>query len=385
MMTAFDRRRFLASGALLGAATLSLPKMVFARANTAKRLLFILQRGAADGLATLAPVGDPDFARHRAQFADIYADAPQLDGFFALHPALHNIGSLYASKDALFVHAVSCSHRERSHFDAQNILESGGARAYATRDGWLNRLIGLLPADARSALALSPVVPLALQGAQPSSSYAPSALPDASEDLLRRVSGLYQSDPTLSMLWDDALKTRAMAGDTDMRNLRNAQAAGTLAASLMTGPDSARIMMIESNGWDSHSGQAGQLNRSFGSLDALVGAYKQGLGAEWDNTLVMIATEFGRTVAVNGTRGTDHGTASAAMLLGGGVNGGRIMADWPGLRAQDLFENRDLMPTASLEAVLAGATADHFGLDPALTMQKLFPQRTVKAMGGLIS
>ena len=378
-----DRRKLLVSGAAFGAASLALPRMAFAQAATAKRLLFILQRGAADGLAALAPTGDPDFARNRGSLLEAGDSGRKLDGFFTLHPALANVGNLYSSREALFVHAASCSHRERSHFDAQNLLESGGTKAYGTRDGWLNRMLGLLPAANSSALALAPVVPLALQGPSKVSSYAPSSLPDASEDLIQRVSSLYQSDPQLDALWQEAVKTREMAGDTGLRNLRNAEATGKLAATLMTGMDSARVMMVETNGWDSHAGQTGQLNRAFGSLDAMISAYRSGMGGAWKNTLVVVATEFGRTVAVNGTNGTDHGTASAAMLLGGGVKGGRVVADWPGLRSQDLYENRDLMPTTSLEAVIAGAVSGHFGLDSQLAMKTLFPGRTVSPLEGL--
>jgi len=378
-----NRRNLLVSGSALGAAALTLPRMAFAQAATEKRLLFILQRGAADGLATITPMGDPDYVRQRGRLIDGENVDQSLDGFFNLHPALTGIGNLYLNKEALFVHATACSHRERSHFDAQNLLESGGPKAYETRDGWLNRMLALLPKPQAAALALAPVVPLALQGPQQVSSYAPSALPDASEDLMQRVSTLYGFDPQLDALWKKALQTREMAGDTELRNLRNARAAGTLAASLMTGPDSARVMMVETNGWDSHAGQPGQLNRALQSLDGLVSAYRDGMGEKWQDTMVLVATEFGRTVAVNGTNGTDHGTASAAMVLGGSVKGGRVLADWPGLRAQDLYEGRDLMPTTSLEAVLASSVAQHFALDPTRALATLFPGRALNPIGGL--
>ena len=379
-----DRRRLLTASAAFGGASLLMPRIAFAQNAGNKRLLFILQRGAADGLSTLAPVGDSRFKSHRSAFADDYADAQQLGGFFALHPGFSEVGSLYEKGEALLVHATASSYRERSHFDGQNLLESGGNRAYAMRDGWLNRMLGMLPGGSNSALALAPIVPLALQGSNSASSYAPSALPDASEDLMGRVSSLYESDPQLGALWSEALKTRAMAGDTQMRNLRDAKAAGALAASLMSGAEGARIMMVESDGWDSHAGQRGQFNNLASRLDAMLASYREGMGEDWNNTLVMVATEFGRTVAVNGTNGTDHGTASAAMLLGGAVNGGRVIADWPGLGGNDLHEGRDLKPTTALESVLAGAVSGHFALDPTQAMQTLFPGRTSPALEGLI-
>ncbi len=379
-----DRRNLLLRSAALGGATLLMPTMALAAAATDKRLLFVLQRGAADGLATLAPVGDPDFLRRRDRLADGVEDLPKLDGFFALHPAFENIGGLYRDGQALFVHAVATSYRERSHFDAQNLLESGGTEAYAVRDGWLNRLLGLLPDGGARALALSPAVPLALQGQHSVSSYAPSALPEATGNMMDRVAQLYRSDPQLSGLLDEALRTREMAGDTQLKNLRDAEKTGELAASLMRGPEGARIMMVESDGWDSHAGQRFQFNQQATRLDAMLGAYRSGMGVDWNDTLVLVATEFGRTVARNGTDGTDHGTAGAAMLLGGSVAGGRVLADWPGLAAKDLYEERDLRPTRSLEAVLAGAVAAHFGIEPPLAMRTLFPDRDAQAEEGLL-
>jgi uncharacterized protein (DUF1501 family) len=379
-----NRRTLLASSIALGATTLLVPQMALAQAATKKKLLFVLQRGAADGLATLAPIGDPDFARHRAPFVDDYADAMKVGSFFALHPALKNIGKLYTEGQAAFVHATASSYRERSHFDGQNLLESGGPKAYAAKDGWMNRMLGLLPEGQKSGLALAQIVPLALQGINSVSSYAPTRLPNASADLMDRVSRMYESDPQLEALWQKAIETRAMAGNTQMRNLRDAQEAGKLAASLMNTPDGASVMMIESDGWDSHAGQRGQLSNMFGRLDALLGSYRDNMGASWNDTLVLVATEFGRTVAVNGTNGTDHGTGSVAMALGGAVKGGQVIADWPGLKQNNLYESRDLNPTTPLESVLAGAVAGHFGLDPELAMLTLFPGRSTRPIEGLI-
>ncbi|MDN3645780.1 DUF1501 domain-containing protein [Pontixanthobacter aestiaquae] len=379
-----SRRNFVLSSILAGSASLALPRLAVAQTATSKRLLFILQRGAADGLATLAPVADPQFNALRGALAEDYDGVGLSGGLFALHPSYENVGALYSQKQALFVQAVASSYRERSHFEGQNVIESGGATAYSVRDGWLNRLLGLIPEQDIRALALSPSIPLAMQGAQSMSSYAPTALPGADKDLMARVGRIYESDPELGALFAEAQKTRAMAGDTQMRNLRDAEKVGGLAASLMIGAGAASVMMIESNGWDSHAGQRGQFSRQARQLDALLGAYQQSMAAEWNDTLVIVATEFGRTVKLNGTNGSDHGTGSAAMLLGGAVAGGKVIADWPGLRQNDLFEGRDLNPTNALEAVLAGAVAGHFGLDPELAMRTLFPARSASPVEGLI-
>jgi uncharacterized protein (DUF1501 family) len=368
-----DRRSLLRTGAI-GAAALFAPRIAFAAAPTDKRFVFIIQRGAADGLGIVAPVGDPAFAGQRGVLADIAEGGAKLDATFTLHPMLAETAKLYAAKQALFAHAVASPYRERSHFDGQNVLESGGKGPYAVKDGWLNRMLTLLPEANARAIAIAAAIPLALRGPKEVASYAPSALPDASDDLLQRVSMLYQGDAQLHGLWEQALATRTLTGDLAADNGRNAAATGALAARLMAPANGARIAMIETGGWDTHSGQKARLGAQLRGLDAMIGAIRTGLGAEWANTVVLVATEFGRTVAVNGTGGTDHGTASCAMLLGGGLKGGRVIADWPGLAQGALYEGRDLRPTGDLDGFIAGAVAAHFALDPARTLSALFPQ-----------
>ncbi|NOU03220.1 MAG: DUF1501 domain-containing protein [Novosphingobium sp.] len=375
-----DRRQLLA----VGAASLFAPRIAFAAASTPKRLVFVIQRGAADGLATLAPLGDPAYSGLRGDLAADLVSGLKLDGMFTLHPALKQLGTLYGAKQALFAHAVASPYRDRSHFDGQNVLETGGAQPYDRKDGWMNRLLPLLPAGQARALAVSATIPAALRGDAPVASYAPSNLPDAPADLLQRVSMLYSGDAELHRLWEEALQTRAMAAGTDLGGARGGEAAGKLVAALMNGPQGARVVMVETTGWDTHAGQRARLTAQLSGLDALIAALKTGLGAAWDETLVVVATEFGRTAAVNGTGGTDHGTGSMAMLLGGTVAGGRVVADWPGLAPAQLYEGRDLKPTASLDAVLGGAVAAHFGIDPALAAARLFPGGGGRLVGGLV-
>jgi uncharacterized protein (DUF1501 family) len=388
MMTALNRRTLLAGSLALGATSLTLPRMAFAQGAGTRNLLFVLLRGAADGMAMLAPVGDPGFAALRGATLPDYEGAARLGSFFAVHPALVEIGKAATAGEALFVHAAATAYRERSHFDAQNLLETGGTAPYAVRDGWLNRLAGLMNEQARGgpvrALAIAPSVPLMLRGDAPVSNYAPSALPEASEDLIARVSQLYGDDAELGSLWARALETRAMAADDGLSNLRDASAAGELTASLMRGGEGARIAMIELGGWDTHANQRGAFARSARGLDALIAAYRTAMGDAWGDTLVLVATEFGRTARMNGTGGTDHGTAGAAIVLGGGVRGGRVIADWPGLGDKQLFEARDLAPTTALESVLAGTVAEHLRLDPAIAMARLFPGRSAAPLAGIM-
>lgn len=379
-----NRRNLVMTGAV-GALSLGFaPRIAFARAAGARRLVFILQRGAADGLATVAPVGDPAFAGQRGVLAEEFDAGHRLDAMFALHPNLRTVAQLYAGQQALFVHAVASPYRDRSHFDAQNVIESGGLSAYQLKDGWMNRLLGLMPDAERRGIAVAATIPLALRGRVEVASYAPSALPDASDDLLGRVSALYAPDRQLHAIWEQAMATRALTGDLAANGGRNAAATGALAARLLAAENGARVAMIETGGWDTHAGQRGRLGGQLNGLDQMIAALKDGLGPVWGQTLVLVATEFGRTVKVNGTQGTDHGTASVAWLLGGAVRGGRVVADWPGLSDAALYEGRDLRPTMALDSVIAGAAADHFGIDPARAMATLFPGQAARAMDGLI-
>jgi uncharacterized protein (DUF1501 family) len=380
MTLSLNRRHMLGA---LGAATLLPTRLAYAAAAQGeRRFVFIIQRGAADGLATLAPLGDPAFERARGALAADFAGAAKLDSTFSLHPALAGMGTLYAQRQALFVHGVGIPYRDRSHFDAQNVLETGGTRPYEAKDGWMNRLLALLPGGTR-AMAVSPTVPAALRGPRDVTSYANSRLPDPDAELMSRVSKMYSGDKQLHALWESSMQAKAMAAGNDDSG-QDPVATGKLAASLLSGPSGARIAMIETGGWDTHFQQKGRIERQLKGLDAMIGALKTGLGPAWNETLVLVATEFGRTVAPNGTGGTDHGTGSLAMLLGGTVSGGKVVSDWPGLAPGQLFEGRDLKPTLALDAAIAGAVAAHFGLDPALVLATCFPGGGSKPIGGLI-
>ncbi|MEO0464730.1 MAG: DUF1501 domain-containing protein [Pseudomonadota bacterium] len=386
MTLSLNRRSLIAGSLAVTASAACSPNIAMARVPGDRNLLFVLLRGAMDGMAMLAPLGDPGFEAARALALPDYDGATRLGSMFALHPSFGEVGKAYQDGDALFVHATATSYRDRSHFDGQDLLESGGVKPNSKRDGWLNRLVGMMEGEEQPprALAIAPTIPLALRGQAAASNYAPSNLPNASADFLDRVSRLYEGDEQLGALWSSALETRAMAADSGLKNLRDAQKTGELIASLMREKAGARIAMIELNGWDTHANQRGAFARAAGSLDALLGAYRIAMGPAWDKTLVLVATEFGRTVRYNGTRGTDHGTASATLLMGGAVRGGQIAGDWPGMAESQLFQGRDLRPTTALESVLAGASAEHMGLDPARAMTQLFPDRSAGPLSGLV-
>jgi uncharacterized protein (DUF1501 family) len=205
---ALDRRGFLGATALFSASP-----VLFARAATNRRFIFIIQRGAADGLNTVIPYAEPAYGNLRGALAVDAASALKLDGTFALHPSLVTLRDLYANGQASFFHAVASPYRDRSHFDGQNVLETGGSAPYLVKDGWMNRLVGMLPRNGKEAIAFSPAVPMALRGPVEVTTYAPSALPQADEDLMSRVEQLYAKDAHLHALWSSALSARGMAGE----------------------------------------------------------------------------------------------------------------------------------------------------------------------------
>jgi len=376
MNAMLSRRQFLGVAAAGAGAMLVSPHMAFAHVATERRFVFVIQRGAADGLNIVVPYAEPAYATLRGALAIDTSNAPRLDGTFALHPALAQVAKMYADREALFVHAVASPYRDRSHFDGQNVLETGGTSPYQVKDGWLNRLAAQLPATRETAIAFAPTVPMALRGAAAVTSYAPSALPQAPDDLLMRVSQLYEQDAQLRPLWESAMAARGLAGDAGAR--QDPASLGKLAASFLSRDDGPRIAMIETGGWDTHSAQNARLANQLKALDTMLAALRDGMGPAWSKTTVLVATEFGRTAAANGTGGTDHGTGSVAMLLGGSVEGGRVIADWPGLAPHQLYEARDLKPTASLDALIAGAASESLGLDAQRTAAALFG-RTVAA------
>ncbi|MFH6783556.1 MULTISPECIES: DUF1501 domain-containing protein [Methylobacterium] len=378
------------------------------------RLVVVVLRGALDGLSAVAPLGDPAYADLRPGIAltrdgngDGRAAALPLDGFFALHPALPTFARLYGARQALVVHAAATGYRERSHFDGQDVLESGQPGPGHTASGWLNRLVAALPAGEgippRTALGVGVVPPLILRGPAPVLGWAPPRLPRASDELGRRVLGLYEArDPMLAEALARGLDVDALtkggpreaggkeaggkeAGGKEAGGLRGL-AEG--AARLIAADDGPRIAALALDGWDTHAnegGATGRLAGLLGGLDGVFSAFAEILAPRWSDTAILVVTEFGRTARVNGTTGTDHGTGTVAFLLGGAVRGGRVLADWPGLAPAQLHEGRDLAPTTDLRAVAKGLAADLFGLSPAVLASRVFPgSEGVRPVRGLV-
>jgi uncharacterized protein (DUF1501 family) len=383
-----DRRAFLKTSAQL---TLLAPFATIAHAaNTEARFVLVILRGGLDGLAAVPPYGD---VQYRALRSSLALDAPgsdggalKLNGLFGLHPSLTNLHAMYGAGELSVLHAVATPYRERSHFDAQKVLEAGSTTAGNADTGWLNRALTELRkrGDQRDAIALSESLPLVLRGEFAATTWAPSRLPDADDDTLARVRALYEAaDAQLAQRLTAALNARELAGDAGVGDGamggRGAALVGplvTAAARFLASADGPRIAVLDVGGWDTHANQGagqGALALRLRGLDNGIATLKTELGAQWRNTSVLIVTEFGRTVAVNGTRGTDHGPAGCAFLVGGAVRGGRVLADWPGLAARDLHEGRDLRATTDLRAVFKGLLAEQFGLAETALERSVLP------------
>lgn len=378
---ALDRRQWLA-GATASVGFAAAPTIGFAAAETDKRLVVVMLRGAMDGLSAVPPHGDPDYEKARTGLA--VEGALPLDSTFALNPALTGLAARYAAKEAIVFHAIASPYRDRSHFDGQNLLENGSTRPYGLADGWLNRALAGLPGPLRAGrpelgIALAPAMPLILRGSSPVTSWSPSVLPGPAPDLVQRVSRLYgETDPGLSNALSAAAEANAAAGGMD-RPGGGGEAFVTLmiaAAKFLSEPGGPCAAMADSTGWDTHANEVGPYNvlsRNLVALDKGLEALRAGLGPRWSQTAVLVMTEFGRTVAMNGTAGSDHGTASAAFLVGGALNGGRVVADWPGLKPANLYAGRDLMPTADLRQVMKAVLRDHLGVEEGHIDRAVFP------------
>jgi uncharacterized protein (DUF1501 family) len=399
------RELLLASGTLFAWAYL--PRVARAEGRD-PRLLVIVLRGALDGLAAVAPVGDPDWFALRGDKAltlDGKPPALPLDSFFALNPAMPNLHRLYKSGAATIVHATATPYRERSHFDGQDVLESGLAKPGAADTGWLNRaLASLQPGDraggSRDAFAVGPIAPLVVRGPAPVLSWTPRRLPPTSDDTVMRLMELYHhTDPVLARVLEErmGLATIARAGGMDGEQPQAAgagqvrayfaESAGT-AAKFLARADGPRIGALAFDGWDTHAAEgamSGRLAILLGALDGAIAAIETEMKDAWRETVVAIVTEFGRTARINGSDGTDHGTATVALMAGGALKGGRVVADWPGLKLAKLHDGRDLKPTTDLRAVLKGLLKDHLRVDAGVLATKVFPDSAaVKPMAGLL-
>jgi uncharacterized protein (DUF1501 family) len=348
----------------------------------ANRFVLVILRGGMDGLSAVPAVGDPAHADARGALAQPAGPPLPLDGLFALHPLLPQLHAMYGQGELLVLQAVGLAYRDRSHFDAQQVLESGGSRPHDLATGWLGRAVAATGAAPLSAVALETAVPLVLRGPAAVDTWAPSVLPEPGADLVARLEVLYRDDPVLAQALARARGLRAEPGMADNPAMAPGAARGqalTLARKaaefLQRG---SQVAVLDLGGWDSHTNQGapqGPHANSLRTLDAMLATLRDGLqaGGTWGRTAVLVATEFGREVAPNGTGGTDHGSGGAAFVLGGAVRGGRVLADWPGLARARRFEGRDLRTTTDLRAAIRPLLAQHLQLPRAAIDSSVLP------------
>jgi len=394
------RAAMMAGGALFLAG--SAGALTVSRQAGDRKFVLVILRGALDGLAAVAPYGDAHYRAVRGKLAlappgEAGGVLPLIEGF-GLHPDLAFLHAQWTGGELAIVPACASPYRERSHFDAQDVLETGAAEVFGASDGWLGRALTALPPELkREAVAISGSLPLVLRGSASATSWAPSFAPSASEDTLSRLMDLYAGDSLLGPALASAIETNAIASASGMDGMdgkgrRNGPGAykglAEAAARLLSAEGGPAAAVLSFDGWDTHANQGaanGQLALRLAGLDAAMRALRDGLGAHWPKTVVAVVTEFGRTVAENGTGGTDHGTGSAAFLLGGAVSGGKFGGDWPGLAPKALFQGRDLAPANDIRSVFMAVLQDHWGLGRDTLCRTVFPDGTgVRPTSGLI-
>ncbi|RDV26867.1 DUF1501 domain-containing protein [Alteromonas aestuariivivens] len=371
-----NRRQFLRN-TLLGMAALSFPTgyAVAGSASPGKRkIVWVLLRGALDSLHTVIPTQDPHYQQLRPTLSQSFNQPLlPLNKAFSLHPALKNLYQMYQDKALLPVVAVGSGYPSRSHFDGQDYLESGLPKTDED-SGWLGRAVAARQA---SALAVSRAKPMSLRSASQVNSWYPSGLDNAEQDFYERLSALYEGNPAMHEALEKGMQVRGLVSSEEApkRRGRFEDLAGACARLMLEDPK-LDCAMLEVGGWDTHNQQANRLNRGLSELDQGLLALQKGLGKEWQNTVIIVATEFGRTAKENGTQGTDHGTASALLLAGGAVRGGQVLGQWPGLAPEQLYEQRDLMPTSNSFDWIATVLHQHWQLaQPEL--RNVFPQAKV--------
>lgn len=388
-MTRLTRRSVLLAGSAATLISVAPGARAATPESNGRKLVVIILRGAMDGLAALPKIDDPDIRALRGALVDPNAIA--LDNGFALHSAMPKVAAMYAAKEAAFIPAIAGPYRERSHFEAQDLLECGEVKTVID-SGWLNRALQKAP-GAYSAVSIGPSQPLLLRGAATrTTSWSPTVLPEASMDTVNRLLDLYQADTLLKPVLMSAVQADMVAGGmeaTDGAGRRGGpaqyvaqlQAAGNFLAK----PDGPEIAVVGLEGWDTHVGQNAALQQRFAALDTGIAALKDALGETWKKTAVIAVSEFGRTVRVNGGQGTDHGTGGLAILAGGSIRGGRIIGDWPTLKSSALYENRDLTPTTEVRSVFKGLLRDQLGWAANDLETTIFhDSASAKALGGLV-
>lgn len=373
-----DRREFLRNMCYGGVATFGFPTVSFAHVRQPGRLVFVLLRGGFDGLAAVVPYGDGAYRGLRGALAFDESDVVVLNDTFGLAPGLAPLRSFWDDGELVVLHALAIPYRTRSHFDGQAILETGLDRPVGASDGWLNRLLQVMPGE-RSGIAIASGMPRSMTGPHEVQTWSPTQLGAVSDEYLERLAVLYRADGTLHGRFEAALQQQETVGEEPMAGAGARRGGITplmrAAARILRQATGPNVAAVEFSGWDTHANQGvagGALDRLLGQLaDGLV-AFRAEMGTSWVDTTVVVMTEFGRTARPNGTRGTDHGTAGAGFVIGPRLARSAVLSDWPGLAQTSLYEGRDLKPTLDTRAVLKGAIAGTLDLTSSQA-DRVFP------------
>lgn len=364
-------------------------------ASADPRLLLVVLRGGMDGINTVIPHGDPAYAGMRGAIAISKAQSIPLDSFFSLNLALPTFGAMFRAGEAAVVHAACVPLRTRSHFDCQDNLENGLPDLGSNSTGWMNRLLTALPQGSpivsQGAIQIGEA-PLVLRGPAPVLGWSPTWFQHVSAEATANIMAMLErSDPAMAGALARGLKADALAeavGSGQDENVSTFRRSFRGAGRLLAADDGPRMAVLSVDNFDTHSQQGvtgGYLFDALSELDTALGEFKDTVGTVWDQTVVVMVTEFGRTVHVNGDRGTDHGVGTVALLAGGAVAGGRVVADWPGIAETQLYEESDLTPTTDLRAVFKGVLADHIGVPQSILDTTIFPDSAAVApLGGLV-
>ena len=367
-----SRRGLLKGGLTLGCSAAAFPlmsKVTFASAPGDNRLVVIVLRGALDGLAAVGPYTDRDYLAMRPNLATTPdRKGIDLDGRFALHQELGALMPLWQAGELSFVHAVSTPYRDkRSHFDGQDALESGteaeNGGMTPSRDGWLNRALSLLPgAQATTAVAVGRDNMLLLDGRNPALNWSPDSDIQLSPQALQLFETISARDPLFAAAAKEATQIDTALGmDGAAAKKVDAQSLAALSAEMLRGESRSAAFSL------------GGIRKPMNQLADAILELKKGLGPVWEKTAVMCITEFGRTARENGSEGTDHGTGGLMMYAGGSLSKAKVFGEWPGMRASDLFEDRDLMPTDDLRRHAAWTLRTLFGMERAGLEREVFP------------
>ncbi|GFD91005.1 hypothetical protein KUL152_32310 [Tenacibaculum sp. KUL152] len=362
----------LASGAImLHSPTLFASNKVVNK-KSLKRVVWILQRGAVDSLHTIIPTFEKNLTSLRPDLMTGLENAFPLDSQFNLHPSLFNIHGLYMRKELSCVVATSTGYKGRSHFDGQDHLESGLENA-RLESGWLGRAMDTLGSEG---IAISKTQPLAFRNSPRGSNFYPSNFNNSIDGLTDDLAALYQYDEKLTKTLNSGIeiKNTLISDGKKHPQVSFSKLCGEC-ADIMKSKPNIQFVMLESGGWDTHKAQNVRLSRELRELDSGIAQLKYGLGKDWKNTLVLVTSEFGRTVRQNGTQGTDHGTAGCIFIAGGSHLGGAILGTWPGLSDAALFEKRDLFPTSNTLSWVSTAIKQHIGLN-STQIKAIFPDHS---------